>query len=105
MKRRKTSFNDGWCFAVVNGGLAEIHFRHDIGIIGHCYVKRSEYTKKEQRMINVDIKTHKFRYRKGYYTDQLTGFKHKPNLKKFRQELRLAEKQAIPFSEIKKRYL
>lgn len=49
-----------WCFSMVNGRLAEIFFECDKKdkpkIVGHCYVRREEYeTKREQRMIDVDI--------------------------------------------------
>lgn len=66
-----------WCFAIVNGRLAEIHFQRKYGIYGHCYVEREEYSKREQKMIDADIKKCRFVYRKGYYTDRLTGIKSK----------------------------
>lgn len=74
---RKLKFNDGWCFATVNGRLAEISFQKKYGIYGHCYVKREEYSKREQKMIDADIKKFRFIYRKGYYLDKLTGVKSK----------------------------
>jgi hypothetical protein len=38
------------------------------GIFGHCYVDRKSYkTKIEQKMINADIKNHRFSYRKEKY--------------------------------------
>ena len=70
-------FNDGWCFAIVNGRLAEISFKGRFGIWGHCYVKRKEYNKTEQKMIDSDIKRYQFIYRKGYYIDKLLGIKHR----------------------------
>ena len=45
--KTKQKFNDGWCFAIVNGRLAEIHFDKKYGIYGHCYVKREKYSKRE----------------------------------------------------------
>jgi len=58
-----------WCFAIVNGRLAEIFFdkKKKNGIWGHCYVKREKYSKAEQKMIDSDIKKCKFTYRKGNY--------------------------------------
>ena len=56
MKKEIRKFNSGWCFAVVNGRLAEIYFDKKYGIYGHCYVKRNEFNKKEQKIINLDIK-------------------------------------------------
>ena len=60
-----------WCFAIINGRLAEIFFekkRNKIEFLGHCYVKKEEYkTKKEQKMITEDTKKFKFSYRKGEY--------------------------------------
>lgn len=75
--KQKPKFNDGWCFAIVNGKLAEIHFQKKYGIYGHCYVRREEYSKREQKMIGADIKECRFIYRKGYYIDTLTGVKSK----------------------------
>ncbi len=63
-------FNTGWCFAKINGRLAEIYFNKKDGIFGYCYIKREEYTKREQKMIDSDIKKHQFIYRKGYYIDK-----------------------------------
>lgn len=78
--RPKTKFNSGWCFAIVNGRLAEISFDSKYGIYAHCYVKREEYNKREQKMIDADIKKYLFIYRKGYYIDKLTGIKSRaPN--------------------------
>lgn len=56
MGKKDAKFNSGWCFAIVNGRLAEIHFHKKYGIYGHCYVKREEYNKREQKMIGADIK-------------------------------------------------
>ena len=75
--KTKQKFNDGWCFAIVNGRLAEIHFDKKYGIYGHCYVKREKYSKREQKMIDTDIKKCRFFYQKGYYIDKLTGVKSK----------------------------
>ncbi len=74
---KKLKFNDGWCFAIINGRLAEISFHKKYGIYGHCYVRRGEYGKREQKMIDADIKKCRFIYRKGYYIDKLTGIKSK----------------------------
>ena len=40
---------DGWSFSIVNGRLGEIHFVKGFGIWAHCYVKRSEFSKSEQK--------------------------------------------------------
>lgn len=60
-----------WCFAKVNGRLAEIYFdRRGRGmkINNHCYVKAEEFkTKQEQRWIKEDTERLKFTYRKGTY--------------------------------------
>lgn len=67
-----------WCFAIINGKLAEIYFEKEGGktkIIGYCYVKKEEYkTKKEQRYIAKDAAKFQFNYRNGIYKDLL-----KPN--------------------------
>ena len=60
-----------WCFAIVNGRLAEIFFEkkgNNIDFLGHCYVKKEEYkAEKEQRMITEDTKKFRLTYRKGDY--------------------------------------
>lgn len=38
-----------WCFAIINGRLAEIYFnetKKGPKFLGHCYVEKSEYTTK-----------------------------------------------------------
>jgi hypothetical protein len=60
-------FNDGWCFAVVNNRLAEIYFRKNFNILAHCYIKRNEFSKKEQNLIDRDIKKYVFSYQNGFY--------------------------------------
>ncbi len=62
----------GWCFAIINGRLAEIFFEpRKIGepkILGHAYVKREEYkTKKEQTYIREDTAKFRLSYRNGLY--------------------------------------
>ena len=83
-KKNNIKFNDGWSFAIMNGRLAEIHFKKGLGIWAHAYVKRSEYsTKKEQKMIDKDIKKCVFSYRKGFYYDKLRKLRYKvPNINK-----------------------
>lgn len=89
---KKVKYNDGWSFAKVNGRLAEIHFDKKYGVYAHCYVNRKEYNgKREQKMIDADIKKYQFIYRKGYYLDKLTGIKSK------------APKMEEVFPEIKRR--
>jgi len=87
-------FNSGWCFAIVNRCLAEIFFDKKYGIYGHCFVKREEYSKREQRMIDSDIGKYQFIYRKKYYIDKRRGLKQKapsidrvfPEIKKHKNE-------------------
>ena len=75
--KKGLEYNDGWSFAKVNGRLAEIHFDKKYGVYAHCYIKREEYSKQEQKMIDEDIKKCRFIYRKGYYLDKLTSMKSK----------------------------
>ena len=60
-----------WCFALVNGRLAEIYFnktKKGIKFLGHCYVNKLEYeTKREQRWIEMDTVKHRFVYRNKEY--------------------------------------
>ena len=94
MAKREIKFNNGWCFAVVNGRLAEIHFDKKYGIYGHCYIQREEYSKREQRMINSDIEKYQLIYRKKYHIDKKRGLKQKapgidrvfPEIKKYKNE-------------------
>ena len=68
-----------WQFALINGRLVELFFEKEKGIVrmlGHAYVKRSEYkTKREQKMIDADLKKMQFRYRKKRHTymNSVTG--------------------------------
>ncbi len=62
----------GWCFALVNGRLAEIFFdkKKDgrMKVRGHCYVKREEYTtKQEQKWITSDTKRTRLTWRNKKY--------------------------------------
>lgn len=75
-KKLKPLYNTGWCFAVVNSRLAEIHFGKD-GIWAHCYIARKDFNKREQKMIAADTKRCQFTYRKGYYLDKKLGIKRK----------------------------
>lgn len=60
-----------WCFATINGKLAEIFFEKEkkkLNIQGHAYVKKSEYkTKQEKAWIEKDTRKFRFSYRKGLY--------------------------------------
>lgn len=95
MVKKGIKFNDGWCFAIVNGRLAEIHFDSKYGIWGHCYVERKEYNKKEQKMIDSDIKKYQFIYRKGYYFDKKLGTKQKVvPIRKIFPEIKKHEKRS-----------
>lgn len=61
----------GWCFAIVNGRLAEIYFnetRKGPNFQGHSYVEISEYeTEREQKWIEIDTVKHRFVYRNKEY--------------------------------------
>ena len=66
----------GWNFAMVNGKLAEIHFNMErkakkvkyMRVWAHCYVKREEFnTKREQKMIDYDIKKNRLTWRNHKY--------------------------------------
>lgn len=61
-----------WCFAIINGRLAEIYFnetKKGPKFLGHCYVKKSEYTtRKEQKWIETDTEKFKFSYRNKKYS-------------------------------------
>ena len=48
-RKNDIRFYDGWSFAIINGRLGEIHFMKNFGIWAHCYVKRSEFSKSEQK--------------------------------------------------------
>lgn len=67
-----------WCFAIINGRLAELFFDREEDekepkILGHCYVSKSEYkTKREQRMIEKDTERYRFSYRNKKYRDTFT---------------------------------
>lgn len=62
----------GWCFAMLNGRPAEIYFRRRPGrlpeVLGHCYVRRSEFrTKKERQQIDRDMRHVRLSYRHRVY--------------------------------------
>jgi len=77
MQDSKVKFNDGWCFAVVNGRLAEIYFKEKYGIYAHGYIERKEFDKREQKMIDADIRKYQFFYRKGCYFDKVLKIRHR----------------------------
>lgn len=60
-----------WCFGIVNNKLAEIYFEKKnkkVKILGHCYVKESEYkTKKEKGWIRKDTQKVRVVYRDNKY--------------------------------------
>lgn len=61
MKRKNWNLKGkiGWCFAVIHGRLGEIYFQVVKGTrnsYAHCYINRKEFTKREQGMIDKDIK-------------------------------------------------
>lgn len=60
-----------WCFAIINGRLGEIYFdkkkNGQIKIQGHCYVKREDFSKQEQKWIDGDTKKMRVVYRNKKY--------------------------------------
>lgn len=67
-----------WCFAIINGKLAEIYFeprkKKEPKVFGHCYVRKEDYkTKKEQKYIREDTAKYQFSYRNKIYKDINTG--------------------------------
>mgnify|MGYP001569805980 CR=1 FL=1 len=60
-----------WSFALVNNKLSEIFFekkRGEVEILGHCYVKESDYkTKEEKDWIKEDIARTKVIYKNKKY--------------------------------------
>jgi hypothetical protein len=60
-----------WAFATINGRLAEFFWdtkKDGTNVInGHCYVERSEYNKREKKMIDTDIAKYRFSYRNKKY--------------------------------------
>lgn len=65
-----------WCFAVVNNKLAEVYFKKNNSgttFIGHAYVKKGDFDKRERKMIETDITKYRFSYYRNKYRDQLTG--------------------------------
>ena len=77
MKDKEVKFNNGWCFAIVNGRLAEIYFKKNYGIYAHGYIERKEFDKREQKMIDADIRKYRFSYRKVCYFDKILKTRHK----------------------------
>lgn len=61
----------GWCFAKINGRLAEIYFEETKGepdILGHAYVDANKYkAKKEQRWIAADTAKFQLTYKNKEY--------------------------------------
>lgn len=71
MKKRFPE-TDGWCFALVNGRLAEIWWRKkkngDRQVVAHGYVERKSFkTKKELAWIEKETKRNRFSYRNQKY--------------------------------------
>lgn len=66
-----------WCFALINGKLAEIYFepkKGDPKILGHAYVKKEQYqTKKEQEYISNDTEKFQFSYKNRIYRNMNSG--------------------------------
>ena len=64
-----------WCFALINGRLAEVFFDKEKSgpkIFGHCYIRKEEYTtKRERKMIEKDTKRFQLSYRNKMYRDKI----------------------------------
>jgi hypothetical protein len=61
-----------WCFATISSRIGEIYFERDKNgkakISGHCFVKKEEFTVKEEiRALESDIKKFKVVYRNKKY--------------------------------------
>lgn len=67
------NYMSGWCFAIVNGKLAEIFFdkkRDKPKILGHAFVEPEEYkTKKELKWIKEDTAKYQLSYKNKKYKD------------------------------------
>jgi len=68
----------GWCFAKINGRLAEIYFEEGkklpLVFNAHCYIEKSEFkTKRELQQIERDIARNDLIFRKNEYKDRKTG--------------------------------
>ena len=64
----------GWCFALINGRLAEIFFDRKgdtVYLEGYCYVEEDDYkTKKEKKMIVHDTKKCQLVYKNKVFSDK-----------------------------------
>lgn len=71
-----------WCFAKINGRLAELYFdenKSQTKFVGHCYVKKSEYkTERELKWIELDSKKYKFKFKNLTYYNLLDRSKVHP---------------------------
>ncbi|TSC86402.1 MAG: Uncharacterized protein G01um101416_675 [Microgenomates group bacterium Gr01-1014_16] len=60
-----------WSFAIINNKLAEVFFdktRNGINFHNHCYVKKSEYTNKEElKQLEKDIQKVRLTYKNHQY--------------------------------------
>jgi hypothetical protein len=101
LKRKNNAcrFSSGWCFSLINGKLAEIHFKEKFGIYAYCYIDRKSYSKCEQKMIDEDIKKCRFSLKNGTFYDKIRKTKHKladtrkvfPEMKKYRSKIKGGE--------------
>lgn len=81
-----------WCFAIINGRLAEIYFDNIYdGIYGHGFVDDQKFSKSEQKMIDKDIKKCVFTYRNGWYRNKVNGLRHQAIPDPDMEELRNAK--------------
>jgi hypothetical protein len=65
-----------WCFALVNKKNSEIYYDKKgkkTCMMGYVNIDRNELNKREHKQINADIKKFQLSYKKGLYTDLLTG--------------------------------
>ena len=101
-KKNNIKYNDGWSFAIVNGRLAEINFAKGFGVWSHAYIDRSSFkTKREQKMIDADIKKCIFSYWKGYYHDKIRNIRYKaPNINKIFPDLKKKNHKFLSLQEL-----
>jgi hypothetical protein len=67
-----------WCFAKVNGKLAEIYFEEKRGkneIYAHCFVDKKNYkTKTEKKWIEEDLKRVNLSFKNKKYTNKANKY-------------------------------
>ncbi len=67
--------NMNWCFAKINGRLAELFFEkngNEPKVIGHAYVSVTKYTaKRELKLVEKDTAHYQLSYRNKVYRDKI----------------------------------